>query len=204
MVSIVTNVEPRVWDRPLAEMHRDRKRVFVDRLGWDVAVVDDEFEVDQFDTTEAVYLIVPEDNGEGHLGSVRLLPTAKPHLLSDIFPHLCEEGAPTGADVWEITRLCTRPDLEEPRLVRRQIMLALTEFALVRGIARYTCVTHLPFLSRLLAVGWECEPLGMPAQHGCGLVGAMSITITPATLPMLRAKTGVQHPVLDWTGALAA
>ena len=45
MVHIVTNLNRGSFKRQIDQMHRDRKRLFVDRLKWDVSVVDGEFEV---------------------------------------------------------------------------------------------------------------------------------------------------------------
>src|SRR5436305_7495939 len=103
MIQLVTTSDRPRFDRELKEMFRERKRVFVDRLGWEVPVVAGEFEIDQFDTDDAVYFLALDANGT-QLGSCRLLPTTRPHLMSEVFPHLCERGVPTGPDVWEITR----------------------------------------------------------------------------------------------------
>jgi acyl-homoserine lactone synthase len=187
----------------LAQMHRDRKRVFVDKLGWDVPVVDAEYEIDQFDGDSAVYLLGLDGEGR-HTGSLRLLPTTGPHLLSEVFPHLCERGVPRGPDIWEISRLCTAPDVADPRPVRRDLMLGVIEFALGNGIRRYTCMTHVPYLSAVLATGWECAPLGLPQPDGGVMVGAIAIEVTPETLTMLRDKTGVASPVLNWEARHAA
>jgi acyl-homoserine lactone synthase len=73
----------------------------------------------------------------------------------------------------------------------------LCEFALLYGINKYTCVAHVQWLSNLLAVGWECEPLGEPRQVGNEVIGAMSISITQATLQMFRTRTGSRMPVLQ-------
>lgn len=195
MVTIVTAQNRVRYAAALESMHRDRKRVFVDDLGWDLEVSRG-LEFDEFDNDAAVYLLVLDAAGE-HLGSVRLLPTLGPHLLGDVFPHLCEGAPPVGADTWEITRLCTRPGIADPSGVRQQILLAVVEFAVLTGITRYTCVTHLPFLSRLLAIGWDCEPLGFPVpDHGVE-IGAMMIQITPDTLRMLRRRAGLHSGVLD-------
>lgn len=195
MVTIITAHNRACHQAALEGMYRDRKRVFVDDLGWDLQVHDG-LEQDQFDTDAAVYLLVLDEDG-AHLGSVRLLPTRGPHLLGDVFPHLCEGGPPIGQDVWEITRLCTRPGLDDPRRVRQQILIALAEFALLMGVSRYTCVTHLPFLARLLAIGWDCEPLGLPIRDHGVEIGAMVIRITPETLVMLRRRAGVRGSLLD-------
>lgn len=204
MVEVVTAGNRQRFADALENMHRDRKTVFVDQLGWNVPVRDGLYEIDQYDTEDAVYLIVPDESGRGHLGSVRLLPSTRPHLLAEVFPELCAEGVPTGEEVWEITRLCTRPGLENARPVRQQIMLAITEFALMHGVRRYTCVTHVPYLSRLLAVGWDCEPLGLPIQHGPGFIGAMVINITPETLKLLQNRAGIDQPVLHLQDKIAA
>jgi N-acyl-L-homoserine lactone synthetase len=185
-------------------MHRDRKRVFVDRLGWKIDVVDSQFEIDQFDNTDAVYLVVHDEAANRHLGSVRLLPTTKPHILGTMFPHLCADAAPTGEDIWEITRLCTAPELSNARPVREAISLALTEFALLAGIRQYTLVTHLAYLSQLIAIGWDCEPLGMPAGDNGKMIGALAINITPATLTLLRSQIADNAPVLRWPTKVAA
>src|SRR6185437_1946132 len=106
MIQLVTHSDRPRFERELAEMFRERKRIFVDRLGWEVPVVGGEFEIDQFDTDDAIYLIASDPNGV-QLGSCRLLPTTGPHLLGDVFPHLCEREVPRGDDIWEVTRMCT-------------------------------------------------------------------------------------------------
>ena len=124
--------------------------------------------------------------------------------LSEVFPHLCERGVPRGADVWEITRLCTAPDHPDPRSVRRELVLGMVEFAVLNGIRRYTCLTHVPYLSSVLAVGWDCEPLGMPQEDGGVVLGAVLIDITPETLAMMRSRRGVSESVLQWEALHAA
>jgi len=179
----------------LAQMHRDRKKVFVDRLGWQLPVFEGEFEIDQFDGKEAVYLIDIDEHG-AHQGSLRLLPTTAPHLLSEVFPDLCEHGVPRGPDIWEITRLCTAPDLADPRPVRQALLLGVVEFALMSGVRRYTCMTHVPYLNAVLAVGWDCAPLGLPREDAGVTVGAIAIDITPQTLDVVRDRVGRTTPVL--------
>jgi N-acyl-L-homoserine lactone synthetase len=96
---------------PLRTMHADRKTVFVDQLKWDLAVTDNLFEIDEYDTEGTIYLMVQDQATGGHLGSVRLLPSDGPHLLADKFAHLCEAGVPRGPDTCEITRMVTHPGL---------------------------------------------------------------------------------------------
>ncbi len=198
MVNLITSYNRSKFRAPLEAMHRDRKKIFVDGLKWDIPVVDGQYEIDQFDTDQAIYLVALARQTERHLGSVRLLPSTGPHLMSEIFPFLCEKGVPVGDDIWEITRLCSAPAKDiEPRLIRRRLATAMCEFGLLYGINKYTCVTHIQYLSHLLAIGWECEPLGEPQEVNGEVIGAMSISITPATLQLFREKLGTRTPVLQ-------
>lgn len=184
-------------------MLRDRKIVLIDRLGWDLESPDGLHEIDSYDADDTLYLIVHQPETGRHLGSVRLLPSTGPHLLGDIFPHLCAAGVPVGADVWEITRLVTAPGLSraEALQVRRQLSIALFEHALEQGITRYTMVTHMPWLPSLLSIGWDAEPLGLPAGEGVNAVAALQIFVNAETLFRLRAAWAMPPRVLP-TAAL--
>lgn len=195
MLTVVTGADRGRFSKLFEEMHRDRKVVFVDRLGWDVPVIEGVFEIDQFDGVGAIYLIACDAEGR-HAGSLRLLPTTEPHLLSEVFPHLCAGEVPRGPDIYEITRLCTAPHCIDPQSVRRQLMAGIVEFALTWGVRRYTCLTHVPYLSAVLAVGWDCRPLGLPQAAGGVTLGALSIEMTAETLVLVRERTGLSEPVL--------
>lgn len=208
MVKLVTGSNKDRFQPLLDGMFRDRKKVFVDRLKWDVPVIDGVYEKDEFDTDDAVYLIAVNPETGTHQGSMRFLPTTGPHLLKDVFPSLCEGELPQGDDTWEITRLCTAPQIkgEDARNVRRHLSIAMIEFAILYGAARLTMVTHMDYLSHLLAVGWECRPLGMPKEFHGQMLGAMEISITPATLKTVRMlfNGGVRVPVLELEGLVKA
>lgn len=199
MVAIVTSANRPEHAATVAQMHRDRKTVFVDTLKWNIPVVDEEFEMDEYDTEDAVYLIAEDPETGAHLGSVRLVCTDGPHLLGDKFGFLCAGEVPVGPDVWEITRLCTMPGLTPAAAlgIRMHLVMALVEYALANGIARYTMMTHTAYLSTLLAVGWDIEPLGMPVDIAGEPVGALEISVRPETLPKLRMLYGFQRPVID-------
>src|SRR3546814_17239601 len=54
----------------LQSMFADRKRLFVDLFGWDVPVIDGQYEIDQFDNAHTIYLIAADDDGQ-HEASLR-------------------------------------------------------------------------------------------------------------------------------------
>lgn len=179
-------------------MWQDRKRVLIDRLGWNLQSPDGLHELDQYDGDDTLYLIVHQVQTGRHLGSVRLLPSTGAHMLAEIFPHLCADGVPVGPDVWEITRLVTAPALNraEALQVRRQLSVALFEHALGLGITRYTMVTHLPWLPSLLSIGWDAEPLGMPHGEGNDAMAALQILVNADTLARLRGAWDLPDAVL--------
>ena len=178
-------------DDVLGAMFEARKRVFVDLLGWDVPVVDGRFEVDQFDDREARYIVVTDEVG-GHLGSIRLLPTTRPHILGDLYPELCEGVPPRGPRIAEITRFCLDRSLRAPdrRIVRNRLVSALVDYALITRIDRYTGVAELGWLQQILAFGWVCRPLGLPQMIADKLLGALAIDITHDT-PAALGRAGI-------------
>lgn len=192
MAVLVSSENRAQYSSLLGEMHHDRKRVFVDKLRWNVPVTDDLYEIDQFDTDEALYLIAADPHTGKHMASVRLLPTTTPHLMSEVFKSLCDGEVPSGPDVWEMTRLCTAPEVPSAiaPFVRGRLLLTLFELALEQGITRVTAVCHLKFLSTLLSVGWDCEPLGLPREVEGEVAGAILIHVNGDALAILRDRFG--------------
>lgn len=180
--------------RPLLQsMFADRKRLFVDLFGWDVPVVDGQYEMDQFDTADTIYLIAAEDDGS-HAASIRLFPSIQPHMLGTLFPHLCPLGVPADERTWESTRLCLpqRHGAERRRMLRNMLFTAMVDVALARGIERYTGLIPDPFRKEVLAMGWRAEPLGPAVRIPGGPVGAFLIHVDTQTPERLR-----------WTGVYA-
>lgn len=187
----------------LRPMFEARKQIFVDLLKWDVPVIDGRFEVDQFDDEHATYVIATGRDGE-HLGSARLLPTTRPHILGDLYPALCAGPVPTGADIFEITRFCLdrNQGAARRRVTRNRLVSALVALALTRGIRTFTGVAEIAWLQQILAFGWDCRPLGPPLALPCGLTGALAIAIDDST-PALLERNGIWDPAGDWHPALA-
>jgi N-acyl-L-homoserine lactone synthetase len=198
----------RAWfPRELDTMHRDRKRVFVDRLKWQVPVVDGIYEKDQFDNDDAVYIVAADPITGQHHGSLRLIPSTRPHMLRDVFACLCADGVPIGPDIWEMTRICLSPSL--PRELARQslglVWLGAVEFGVDNGIAVMTGLTHAPMFANILAAGIEIEPLG-PVQDFEGVqYAALQTRIDAQVLEREQARLGERGRVLScWPLSSAA
>lgn len=194
MIHVVEGYQRPGMNPLLDAMHRDRKRIFVDLMKWDVPVIDETYEVDQFDGTRAIYCIATDARG-GHRGSIRLLPSDHPHILGDIFPDLCEAPVPRGPTTWELSRGCLSPGIpKSDRLqVRNELTSAVVAYALHRGISTYTCIADSAWFGQILSLGWQCHPLGFPRRIGHAMTGALSIEITDRT-PALLDKAGTFVP----------
>ena len=197
MITVITSEARSECTRQLDQIFRARKRMFVDLFKWELPITDGCYEQDQFDGEEAIYLYAGNSAGQ-HIGSLRLLPTTGRHLMSEIFPQMCESGSPADPGVWEITRLCYSTDLRmSQRLeVRRMLATALVEFGLIWGISRYICLCDVGLISQVISLGWDCEPLGMPQRIGSAQCGALSINISPETLKLFRDRFGLKPPIL--------
>lgn len=185
------------FSRTLMEMHYHRKRVFVDDMGWQLAAPGCWLEVDQFDHDHAVYILAISPEDGAHLGSVRLLPTTRPHMLGTVFQDLCPEGSPEGDDVWEVSRLVAAPEQSQgTNLVRIHRMLAasLVHFARMNGISRYTLVAESRRVPALLSVGWTVRPLSLPTMFNDDLIEALEIVLDDESVEAMRRSIGGRRP----------
>lgn len=178
----------------LCAMFEARKLTFVDQLGWDLPIVADRYEVDQFDDQAAEYLVIVDANGR-HMASARLLRTDRPHLLGTLFAYLTRESIPHGPRVREITRFCLDPRLakEERMAARNQLVSAIADYAIANEINAYTGVAEMPWLEKILNFGWDCTLLERPISE-CERVNsqlrALHIRIDENTISKLQ-QTGI-------------
>ena len=187
------------FSKHLIEMHHDRKRVFVDQLGWQLPTAGSWLEIDQFDNEYTVYLIACAGDDDRHLASVRLLPTTRPHMLNTIFADLPDGGPVVGEDVWDSSRFTIAPlGMRGTEVMRLSQYLALAhvEFARLNGIRRYTMIGEVHRVATVAAMGWKVRPLCLPKDCGGKNVVSLEVTIDEDTLPMMRRRFGIDEPVL--------
>ena len=191
MLHVMRSGAQPIPDKVMRTMFAARKEVFVDLLKWDVPVLAERYEVDQFDDAHAHYLVLADRDGR-HLGSARLLPTMRPHILDSFYAQLCEDAPPRAPDIFEVTRFCLARSLtaRERRSIRDTLVIALAEHALVNGITRYSAIAEIGWLQQILAFGWRCRPLGLPLTIDGKMLGALGIDIDSDT-PRLLAEAGI-------------
>lgn len=179
-------------------MHRQRKIVFVDRAGWQLPVCGDS-EVDAYDHRQASYLIAKAHAGSTEvLASSRLLPTTRPHLMSDLFAAACDMEVPRGPAIWEISRFCVSPQIASTqRRVRLfwEMACGTLETALLFGIERLTFVAGSALLPLALTCGWQVETLGRPLRCDGDDITALQVQVTPCGLRRVRARLRIDGPV---------
>lgn len=155
MIIIVDALNKHEYSGILDEMFKLRARVFADRLGWDVTVVDGR-EIDKFDALDPAYVIGLDD--DGHVVScARALQTTGPHMLADVFSSILDGEPPLrSATLWESTRFC----VDTQRLGRGrgtnsvsyatcELMIGSLEYAMQSGIKDIVTVID-PIMDRVL------------------------------------------------------
>ncbi|MCW7538950.1 GNAT family N-acetyltransferase [Aquabacterium sp. A7-Y] len=144
-----------------------RYRVFVETLGWDLAV-QGRAETDEFDGPDTSYVIA-RNAQERICGCARLLPTTGSYLLAKVFPQLLREAPPAGAEIWELSRFAAMDCAAPFRLsqildvrVAEQILAASLECAARHGVKRFITVSPLGVERLLRRAGVHAHRAGPP------------------------------------------
>ena len=158
--------------RILDEMFRLRARVFGERLGWDVAIVEGR-ERDRYDDEAPVYVIHVDERSGAVTGALRLLPTTGPTLLADFFADTVPESADISAPtIWECTRFCLdncyfqKGAREAMSLACSDLLVAIGELAVKAGIESILGNFDAPILRLYRQLGCEIELLGVTHRYG--------------------------------------
>jgi acyl homoserine lactone synthase len=144
-----------------------RHKVFIERLGWDLPVLDN-LELDQFDRPDTIYVIRRDESGE-ICGCGRLLPTTSPYLLSEIFPQLMGDvPVPRDCTVWELSRFSAAPigatmSLEEQKENTHELLRAAVQVADQHGAKRLITVSPLGIERLLRRMGVHSHRVAAPS-----------------------------------------
>ena len=191
MIRIVTknNADRHVGD--LRQMHRIRKMIFKDRLGWDVTV-SGALEVDEYDALGPSYLLSIDRHAAVN-GCVRLLPTAGPNMLRDIFPHFVTKTAvPRSERVWEASRFAVSGNTTAVETGLSQttydLLIGVLKFGLSNGITMIVCVVDVRMERILRRAGWQLERLGAAHRIGDTIALAGQLEVSAQILRQLEAR----------------
>jgi acyl-homoserine lactone synthase len=198
MIEAVAAANSHLFADELADYFRVRHTIFVEERGWREIARPDGLEKDQFDTDDAIYLLGIE-NQRVYSGA-RLVPTVKPHLLSEVFPHLASvRGVPREPGIFEWTRIFAIKERREGRNAGRAVgavICGMLEFCLEEGIYALSGVVDAWWLPRFHDMGWTVRPLGLPELIGKDWVVAVLMPIDEETLEKTRAFHAIDGPLL--------
>jgi len=198
VIHIVTPENDYLYHDEMEQAYRLRHKVFVEEMGWHKLAKPDGREIDQFDNKYAVHMLYIEEGQV--LGYQRLLPTTRPHLLSDIMPELCEVEQPVGADIWEISRHCVAPGHRFGGRYASPIANALgsglLEWAFDCGISKFIIEIEPMGLLPLVQLHFQPLPLGLPHKINGREVLAVTLTFDGRTLERFREMRGNRRRVL--------
>lgn len=183
------------------EMHVLRARVFHERLGWDVNVINSR-EVDVFDEADPLYLMSVNPQTGKLEGSVRLLATTGPNMLRDVFSVLLPDGLVVESPlIWESSRFCMDPDLagsgsSRINKVTTELLCGLVEVGLRAGLTHIVSV----FDARMARIfrSSNCPPdtIGEPVRIGRVMTYAGLFEISQDLWNDIAAPAGVILPVI--------
>lgn len=196
MIFVVNADNRRLFETDLIDMHRQRKIVFVDGLGWKIPVVAD-LEIDRYDGEDTMYLIGKATPRGELLASVRLLPTVRAHLMNDLFPGASRSVFPRGRAIWEISRFCTAPCLHRRARVQLlgEVVCGVMETALLFGVDQVLFAANSALLPLALHCGWQARTLSPTVRDEDDEVTAVAASITPEGLRRVRQRFEVAAPV---------
>jgi len=190
----------------LADMYRLRRRVFKDRMHWNVSI-SGELEIDVFDALNPTYLIALE--GRLVVGSVRLLPTTGPTMLAETFTQLLAgQASPNSKRILESSRFCVDTslvaELGRGGLNRATVVLfaAMIEHLRATGGDSIVTVTDTRMERILRRAAWPLERIGMPQPIGRTMALAGFLHASDDALDAMYRHAGVSGPVLTSPASL--
>jgi acyl homoserine lactone synthase len=188
-------------------MHRLRRRVFRDRLEWEVSVSDG-LEVDRYDALSPTYLLGID--GQDVVGCVRLLPTTGRNMLADTFPDLLDgRAAPTSTRIWESSRFCVDTKNVEAtaqnglREATFLLFAAMIEWGQQHDLQAIATVTDLRMERILRRAGWGLDRLGEPRQIGSTKAVAGLLPVTDDALGAIRTAGKMSKRIIETPASLA-
>ena len=177
---------------------RFRHSIFVEEKGWMELRQPDGLERDRFDDVHAIHQVCLR--GDDIVGYQRLLPTTRPHLLSDVLTDLCHRRPPRGPRVFEWTRFCVAPGSREMRPRADGPFLELAQGVVEWGMAHRVDTVTVAIDWRLMVIAMQLRffvrPLGFPKRIGRDEVVALRMSFNRETLATIRQARGCGDPVL--------
>ena len=177
---------------------RFRHAIFVEEKGWSDLQRPDRLERDPFDDEHAVHHVCLRD--DEIVGYQRLLPTSRPHLLSDVPGDLRRARPPRGPRIPEWTRFCVAPGCRDfrrhPDGPFLELAQGVVEWGLVCAIDTVTVAIDWRLLVLATQLRFFARPLGFPKGIGRDEEVALRMSFNRKTLETIHEARGCSAPVL--------
>lgn len=204
MIHLVTQTNAHLYETEITQLHRVRKAVFIDELGWQLASRDG-LEFDEYDDERASNIIGFSATGEVVMG-LRFRPADDRSMLADHFPQVLPAGMRPLDDgrTWELSRgFCVERGVKAQDIRRKAAcMIAPLEIALHAGIDRCVGFTDVRMLDFCYGVGWKLTLLGAPMNYGEGDAVAYELDVSQSSLDDMRRMWGLPEPAFVTVHAL--
>lgn len=196
MIHHIDNRNRSLYGPELDALHRARKAVFVDELGWKLKVRDG-MEHDEYDDERASHLVA-FDAARDVAMAIRVRPADDRTMLTDHFAHFLPAGMRPVDDgrTWEVTRgFCRETGMRRGARQRRAAcMLAPLDLALAHGIDRYVGFTDVRTLGIFYHFGWKMTLLGDPQPYGEGDGVVFEAEVSRRIVEGIRTMWGLPEP----------
>lgn len=204
MIKVIAGHDILLYPELMEQVYRLRHKVFVDEMGWEDLRSADERELDQFDTPDAVHHVAVRHGKV--VGYQRMLPTTKPHLLTDVFPELCLVDQPCCPQTYELTRYCVDRTHREGRRgvgsVGSELVAGFVEWGLLTGVNKVIIEFEPIWIVRGLQWQFFVRPLGLEIKIGKQKIVASEVAFNTNTLDAIRKHRGHNETVVELMGSL--
>lgn len=184
--------------KSIIEMHKVRKLIFKDRMGWDIDISDGELEIDDYDLPETVYILSRDEVGR-IAGVWRMLPTTSPSMIRNIWPEFLKTlPIKIGNDTWELSRFgvhtyndSAKHHMNNVSKITAELIVGLLKICTMTGIENvYTMYNHQ--IARSVGrIGFAAEEIS-DEMLVCGIPSVMGRVKTDINaLKKVQSITGI-------------
>lgn len=184
MLHIISPENKKFFRHELNHYFRLRKRILIDRLGWDLTSVQGK-ERDQFDHDQAHYLIYKSPRTGKVAGGVRLTPSTARNLTLDVFSNLIDpyKRFSPSLKVWECSRFVTDlAETEEQKSLIKEatfvLFIGMIDYGLSNNLHSYIATTEVRLERIIRMAQWYLERLGNVERVGntYAVVGLLEVS----------------------------
>lgn len=212
MIKLIQGSDASSHPELFEQMYRMRARIFGERLGWDVSVVNGQ-ERDEFDDCNPLYGLALSASGRDVVGCFRLLQTTGPTMLGTVFRELLPPDLSIRSPlVWESTRFCVDTDrateLAEHGLnnITGRLLAAVYETGMYVGLTHVVTVIDVRMERVMRRAGCPMERLAPPKRIGKVDTVATLVPTDEAAVHSIHERNGILESSLnrDQVHAIAA